>query len=261
MDEVDFFDDPFGEEFDSTDVINKGELKSDIATKGLKEQVRKDPEFNTRNFSQSDIDQLVNYDHERRKRLAFKSNLGEEISINPKEKTDLENQFRDFIVYPRISGNSQLRGDSILIPESQLKKSEKIVEIIDAPKTDPKHNPATVVVNRDENGDIDNINIICECGDRILLKFEKADLLDLDKLKLETQKLTTPVPFNLENSKGALSTQFEDDFLSDDDEKEFFNFGEEKKNKKAEIEEEFFDDNFGGDINVEGLDIDLSGIL
>lgn len=271
MDDFELDLDPFTEEFDSTDVINKGELKTDVGSKGIKEQIRKDPDFNTKDFSQDDIDQLVNYDHERRKKLSFQSNLGQEIEITNKE-TDLENNFRDYIVYPKISGNSLLRGDKILIPEKHLKKSSKSVEIVDAPKVRNRHSPATIVVNRDDSGDIDNIEVVCNCGDRILLKFEKADLLDLEKLKLETERISKPIPFSYENDEeeymkhknsSSKSKQtnneenFDDDFFGDES---FGNTTNSEKPAKIE-EEEFFDDDFGGDIDVNSLGIDLTGIM
>lgn len=267
MNEIDLDQDPFGEEFELDDVINKSELNSDVSKKGLESAVRKDPEFDTKSFSQDDIDQLVNYDQERRKKLSFESKLNEEIQFDPNDKKDLENTFKDYIVYPRISGNSNLKGGETIIRESQLKRTSRTVEIVDAPKV-KEHSPATVVVNRDDRGDIDNIEVVCECGDRILLKFEKADLLDLEKLKLETERLTTPVPFSLENAKEEIKVKKEqkesktNPFGDDDD---FFNVdGEDNSSKSKKIEEEeeeFFDEDFGGDISTDGLDIDLSGIL
>lgn len=269
MDEIDFDQDPFGEEFELEDVVNKGELNSDISKKGLKDQVRKDPEFNTRNYSQEDIDQLVNYDQERRKTLNFKSNIGEEIEIDENEEVDIDNTFKDYIVYPRISGNSHLKGDKTLIPESQLRKSSKLVEIVDAPKTKKKHSPATVIVNRDDKGDIDNIEVVCECGDRMLLKFEKADLLDLENLKLETERLTPPIPFGLEdeNEEEEASVNDKDKKSKNDspvDDDDFFSSEKPKEEIKEEeevFEEEFFEEDFGDDIDAKDLDIDLSGII
>lgn len=266
MNEIDLDQDPFGEEFELDDVINKGELNSNISKKGLESAVRKDPEFDTKSFSQDDIDQLVNYDQERRKRLSFESKLNDEIQFNPNEKKDLVNTFKDYIVYPRISGNSNIKGGETIIRESQLKKTSRTVEIVDAPKV-KEHSPATVVVNRDDRGDLDNIEIVCECGDRILLKFEKADLLDLEKLKLETERLTTPIPFGLENAKEEVKVkkdkkEIKSNPFGDDD--DFFNVDEDTSSKSKKIEEEeeeFFDEDFGGSISTEGLDIDLSGIL
>lgn len=267
MDEFDFDDEnPFGEEFELDDVINKGELNSSISKKGLESSRRTDPEFSTKGYSQSDIDQLVNYDQERRKEISFKKQLNEEIDLSEDNNEVLENSFKDFLVYPRISGKSQMRGDKTLIPNSHVVKSTKVVEIVDAPKTKKKHNPATILVNRDEVGDIDNVEIVCECGDRILLKFEKVDVFDLEKTKLETERLSGPVPFEFDeeeqesentNKSKVSSINEDDDFFGSDAPKN------KKIEKKAEPEEEFFDEDFGSDedLDLGNIGIDLSGIM
>jgi hypothetical protein len=267
MDEFEFDEEnPFGEEFELDDVINKGELNSPIAKKGLDQSRRTDPEFNTRGYSQSDIDQLVNYDQERRKKLNFKSRLNDEIDLEAAHQEELENSFKDYLVYPRISGQSQMRGDKTLIPNSHVVKSDKFVEIVDAPKLKKKHSPATIIVNRDEAGDIDNVEIVCDCGDRILLKFEKTDPFDLEKTKLETEKISGPVPFefdeespiDVDNKQDTISEiNNDDDFFSSDA------TPSKKIDKVEEVEEEFFDEDFGSDedLDLGNIGIDLSGIV
>ncbi len=263
MEEFELEGNPFEEEFDSNDVINKQELGSNISKKGLEKERRTDPEFNTKGFNQKDIDQLVNYDQERRKSISFKPELNDSIDVSEKHEEKLENEFRDFLVYPRISGNSHLRGNRSLIPSSNVVKSQKMVEIVDAPKTKSKHNPATILVNRDETGDIDNIEIVCNCGDRILFKFDKIDHLDDEITKLETQKLSGPIPFEhnneLENKqvKETKIKQNTDDFFEEENTKT----DEIKSKKDQEPEDEFFEEDFG--IDESDLDfggIDLSGI-
>lgn len=267
MDEFEFDEEnPFGEEFDLDDVINKGELNSPISKKGLDNNRRTDPEFSTKGYTQSDIDQLVNYDQERRKEISFKKQLNDEIDLNDEENEVVENTFKDFLVYPRISGKSQLRGDMTLIPNSHVVKSDKVVEIVDAPKTKKKHNPATILVNRDEIGDIDNVEIVCECGDRILLKFEKVDVFDLEKTKLETERLSGPIPFELDDEKQNKENLNKSTVSSINEDNDFFGSDAPKNKKiekKEESEEEFFDEDFGSDedLDLGNLGIDLSGIM
>lgn len=264
MEDFEIEDNPFDEVFDSNDVINKQELGSSISKKGLDNERRTDPDFNTKGFSQNDIDQLVNYDQERRKTLSFKKVLNDEIDLSDEHQTQLENEFKDFLVYPRISGTSHLKGDKTIIPSSNVVKSNKIVEIVDAPKTKIKHNPATILVNRDETGDIDNIEIVCNCGDRILLKFDKYDHLDDELTKLETERLSGPLPFE-EQDEHSHNHHNEPDDVQD----EFFEEDKSNKNKKEEKkskpekkpEEEFFEEDFGvDDSELDFGGIDLSGI-
>lgn len=268
MEEFEIEGNPFEEEFDSEDVINRDELQSSISKKDLDKQRRTDPEFNTKGYTQKDIDQLVNYDQERRKQLAFKSKMSDEIDLDVDENTQLENEFKDFLVYPRISGNSKLRGDKTLIPSSNVVKSDKIVEIVDAPKTKSKHSPATILVNRDEVGDIDNIEIVCTCGDRILLKFEKSDHLDAENTKLETEVLSGPLPFDDDDVKeeSNVKSKKEKSKVEEINEDDDF-FTSEKKGEKESLkenkveEEEFFEEDFGVDDSELDLGgIDLSGI-
>jgi hypothetical protein len=264
MEDFELEDNPFDEVFDSNDVINKQELGSTISKKGLDKERITDPEFNTKGFSQSDIDQLVNYDQERRKTLSFKKVLNEEIDLSDERQTQLENEFKDFLVYPRISGTSHLKGDKTIIPSSNVVKSNKIVEIVDAPKTKLKHNPATILVNRDETGDIDNIEIVCNCGDRILLKFDKFDHLDDELTKLETERLSGPLPFEEQDEH-----HHHHEIEKENEEDAFFEEDNSNKNKKVEkkakvekeSEEEFFEEDFGvDDTELDFGGIDLSGI-
>lgn len=267
MDEFEFDDEnPFGEEFELDDVINKGEINSNISKKGINNTRRTDPEFSTKGYSQSDIDQLVNYDQERRKEISFKRELNEEIDLKDENHEKLENSFKDFLIYPRISGKSQMRGDKTIIPNSNVVKSDKRVEIVDAPKTKKKHNPSTILVNRDEIGDIDNVEIICECGDRILLKFEKVDVFDLEKTKLETERISGPVPFELDDVESSQNKTNKPKKPNINEDEDFFSSdapNSKKVDNKPELIEEFFDDNFGNDdeLDLDNIGIDLSGIF
>lgn len=253
------FTDPFAEEFDQESVINKSELESDISKKEIDRP--KDSELKLQ-FSQDDIDKIVGYDDERRKSISFKDEVTEEIALDPEEKTDLNNEFSDFLQAPRISGTGKLRGDKYLYHTQNINETGNVVEIINAPADEKKHGAATVAVNRDDSGEVDHIEIVCNCGERIMLKFDYTDNLSGEQTIIYNKKVE-PEPFYEEE----IEKEFEEYKKEKEEEEEDFfateNIDSLAEGKKEEPQEEeiVWDDDFGVDEGeIDMGDIDLSGI-
>ena len=199
---------PFGEEFEDDAVINRGDAEIIDASKKDKEvkgeiipseefERRSDPEFSLKNFSDEDIDQIISYDNERRKKLTFREEI-DKVEIN--KKLDVpEEGFKDYLVAPSISGKRKYNDNPNLIEAKTAKDGGYKVEISDDPHLfDEGHEKATVMINRDEKGDVDNIEIKCKCGERILLKFEFAENFDDELTHVKIDKVGRPRPFTTE---------------------------------------------------------------
>jgi len=211
---------PFGEEFSDSDVVGRKDQEViDEQTKGPRVIKKEEAEerstkaFELGGFSQKDIDQLVSYDNERRKQISFKNELNDEIDLDV-EKPDSVNNFRDFIVAPHISGNNKkIKGDATIYPSNLVHKTGHKTEILDHPfKERDQKEKAAVIINRDESGDVDNIEIVCSCGERVLLKFNVTDANDTELTRSEYKKIDEPDPFDLNDIRSKEGSDYSEIF-------------------------------------------------
>lgn len=260
--------DPFAEEFDNEDVINKSELDSEISKKDV--EVPDQGGLGLK-FSDEDIERIVGYDENRRKNIAFKDEVTEEVKIDPNMKTDIDNQFADFLQAPRISGRGKLKGDAHVYQNQNINDTGHVIEIVGAPNSDKKHGAATIAVNRDDSGEVDHIEIICTCGERIMLKFDYTDNLAGEQTKIFNPQVA-PNPFHIDAQKEALN-DYDKDLFEEDDNSFFESNSEletglavtdssrEPTQESIEEEEIVWDTDFGvDDGELDMGDIDLSGI-
>jgi len=212
--------DPFGEEFSDSDVIGRKDQEIiDEQAKGSRVIKKEEAEgrdtkaFELGGFSQKDIDQLVSYDNERRKQISFKNEIDDEIDLDV-EKPDSVNNFKDFIVAPQISGNNKkIKGDATIYPSNLVHKTGHKTEILDHPFKERDHKEkAAVIINRDESGDVDNIEIVCSCGERVLLKFNVTDVNDTELTRSEYKKIEEPDPFDLNDIRDKEGSDYSEIF-------------------------------------------------
>jgi hypothetical protein len=258
------FSNPFEEEFELTDVINKTEISTGISQKTIKERPRSGSVL--KDLSEEDLDKIVHYDQERRKRKSFQSQLNEDVELSDQELI-LENEFKDFLIAPKITGSGNLKGKDHIYPKSKVKVTDKKVEITSAPpEKSHKHGKASVLINRDDKGDLENIEIVCDCGENILLKFEVVDNLNQNLTTIVKEDASNPKPFNQESTTAIKEHKdeneiplIEDGDLLLEDKPESIE-STEKESITSEAEEEWFDDFSDSDEDVDMGDVDLSGI-
>lgn len=257
------FSNPFDEEFDSKDVINKTEIATGIADKEIKD--KKEPGFLKDRLTDEDLERIISYDTEKRKKISFKPQITEEIETSD-EKFDVKNRFKDFFMAPKISGNGKLKGDAHIYPKGKIRELKKKVEITSSPnEKHTKHGAATVLINRDDTGDLDNIEIVCKCGETILLKFDILDNLEQEETKVINREIDEPTPFNEESEfkdieKGILTEPekvMDEGNINDED----IFLEEPEQNNLEKPEEDEWTDDFGvSEDELDLGDIDLSGI-
>lgn len=186
----DEYENPFDEEFDKNDVVNSKLLPNleNISTDDLDEldnkQAKADKLRLKAFLSQADVDRLVNYDEDKRKSNSFSNKFSSDTDSVDISPDDLYKSFQDFLVVPKITGVNSKIPHRNRLPSDFVKDRGDKVEISD----DPSHIPhtatnATVMVNRDTNGEVESIEVVCSCGEHTLIKFDYS-FDEKDKLNL-----------------------------------------------------------------------------
>lgn len=144
---------PFAEEFDKNQVVNKqeGEKKSAVMTDEeliealtLTEDLRKDKSFSN----------LIKGDPEEYEKPT------EEI---------LKKKFKDYLQIKNITGTKSDIPHSSRIPSEKVKDSGVMMEILDDPAISDEQKHSTVYVHKNENDEIEVIEVVCSCGKKTFI--------------------------------------------------------------------------------------------
>ena len=69
-----------------------------------------------------------------------------------------------------------------------------MVEIADAPIKIRKKHHSSVIVNREPNGEVESIEVLCTCGERTLIKFDFAENeKEFDLTEVFNEKIEDPI--------------------------------------------------------------------
>jgi uncharacterized protein (DUF433 family) len=285
---------PFPEEFDSKDVVNREEevdennpfgeefSKADVVNKDSLEKKSIPP------LTPEDIEKLIAYDEQKRLQRNFKTSVDLQSSglISPetilerfnlsenelfealslaederlksifKESYQLDKEdaiarelymrghFKDFLQLPKITGQKHSEFQSNIIKSESINKKSKKIEITDDPNfKDNRHSTTSVVVNRDESGELESIEVHCKCGERTLIKF---DYFDEDSGLESSSEVIKDNPGFVPFLTDAEREKVRDEYI------------EEQKNNedKQSIFEEFEGENVEDDYLSEGEDDD-----
>lgn len=176
----------------------------------------------------------------------FERRLFESIYSEEYKDTDeyrdlimLEKQFEDIIKAPRIDLKKNASLESNLLETDEIKTNKKFVEITQAPnpdKPDETHQMSTVEINRDESGEIENIVVICKCGEKTLIKFDYQDDLPVSNTNNNTNNESDEVTDNIdtENTESFVE-EYEPEEMNED-------VDEDADDVKSYEDEDFTDD-------------------
>lgn len=153
-------------------------------------------------ITEEDVQNYINFDEDTRKKLRFNDPYTDHT-----EEPDDKLPFKDFIMAPRLAG-SRIRPDyRNLMPSETLTDSGKRVEISDKlvdPSEESVHKHTSVIINRDEQGDVESIEVFCKCGERTLIKFDYFDEneeTDAQKTDSEKTEKATETEDNLSSEE------------------------------------------------------------
>ncbi len=195
-----FFDDSEAnhEEFDKNDVVNREDdedfanpFETDFNLVPLEEEK---PESDIKPLlTQDDLDSLINYDENKRRNNLFNNEFSQKAKSGKIEPDQPHKLFNDFLILPKISGTQRMPHSSRL-PSDFVKQKGEMVEISDAPIKARKKHHSSVIVNREPNGEVDSIEVVCTCGERTLIKFDFAEgNKDFDLTEVFNEKIEDPV--------------------------------------------------------------------
>ncbi len=189
------------EEFNKIDVVNKIEDDEDDINPF-------DIDFNKTPFeddeteiepkvkpllTEDDLDIIINYDDNKRKNLQFKYEFSQNAKSVKIEGDNLHKKFNDFLILPKISGQKNFPHSSRL-PSDYVKQKGEMVEIADAPIKIRKKHHSSVIVNREPNGEVESIEVLCTCGERTLIKFDFAENeKEFDLTEVFNEKIEDPI--------------------------------------------------------------------
>jgi len=176
---------PFSQEFDSDNVINREsemnpfdiDFDEDDNIDGTRQTKDKiEPMLKP---SDLDLEEYLNEDEEKIKSDNFRSVVSQKANSEEISGDDTSFIFKDFLRAPKISGKrkSGLTSTS-RFPSELLKSRGRKVEIADDPALkNLGKSQSTVIIHRDEAGEVEMIEIISVVGDRTLIKFEQTDVI------------------------------------------------------------------------------------
>lgn len=214
-------DDPFAFEFNTEDVINREEEITDPFAPDFNES-KINKKHNKKAFiTEEDLEQILNYKDSSRKDRLFDARIAKEASSVPIQTDDLHQHFSDFIVLPKISGTNNKIPNSMRLPSDYVKSRGDKVEIADDPSMDEStDNPASVIVNRDQYGEVESIEVLCKCGERTFIKFDFAEENEkFDLTEIYNKEIKAPSEFDMKKlkQKPRVASVNIDDILTQED--------------------------------------------
>ncbi len=111
----------------------------------------------------------------------------------------INRNFRDFLQYPKISGEDKFGLERKFIPKEQIQGKDKKIEIADSVKFDEENHSTTIEIIRSAEGDIENIVVYCRCGEKTLIRFDYDDKTDADETQIIKDPPGSIAPLNVSN--------------------------------------------------------------
>ncbi len=240
---------PFDFEFNAEDVVNREEEITDPFAEDFNEsKINKKP--NKKAFiTEADLEQILNYKDSDRSERLFESKINENAFSSKVQPDNLHQHFNDFMIMPKISGLNNKIPNSMRLPADYVVQRGEKIEIANDPSLDKsKDNPASVIVNRDQYGEVESIEVLCNCGERTYIKFDFAEENEkFDLTEIYNKEITSPQEFDMKKLREKpkiAKANIEDIFTSED----MSNLTDDRKdsNKSSELEdfENLLDSNF-----------------
>ncbi|MDR0927277.1 MAG: hypothetical protein LBO69_05870 [Ignavibacteria bacterium] len=101
---------------------------------------------------------------------------------NPDElfKDFLQENFKDYLLAKKISGNNQVKFADKVVASENIKLDDEKVEITDLERNvDTTLHKTSVLINRNEDMEIDSIEVLCQCGERTVIKFDEVEDINI----------------------------------------------------------------------------------
>lgn len=146
-------------EDDLRELIQSGDANP-LNIREMKDDEYKSPVIKEEHTHSENISEYGPEEHER-----GNEEVGDEV------KEYLLKNFKDFLEYPKISGNEKVTSSNIIQKEKTESLNEK-VEVYNEPDIEDEHGSTTVELNKNDKGDVESILIYCKCGEKTLIRFD-----------------------------------------------------------------------------------------
>ncbi len=160
---------PFEEEFDKKKVVNRDLQKAKkITNEGKIQKEISSPEFD-------ELSDFSPYSDEERKNQLFQFEYGSSEPVKDDDEI-LRNNFKDFLVLKKLAGKSSGLSGTGLYHSDRLIDTGKKIKIYDDPeiKKESRDSSANIVIHKNDEGDIETIEITCQCGERTIINLDYA---------------------------------------------------------------------------------------
>jgi hypothetical protein len=224
-------DDKFGlseyEMPDEDDIEDFDSIKHLLTEEEKNNYLKKHQPKNNENFEVSKQDKI-------KEQAEFEKTLFDALYSDEYKESDeykdmifLEKQFDPLVKAPLIEFKKNASIESNLLEPDMIKKNKKFVEITQAPSINNDeitHETSSVEITRDENGEIENIVVVCKCGEKTLIRFDYSD----------------------ENTAAEQNMPELDDFLN------------EEHQEHEETEQEISNEEFAEDYDFQSIESDIN---
>jgi hypothetical protein len=94
-------------------------------------------------------------------------------------KMFLQDNFQDYLISKKISGNHKVRFSDKVIAKKFVEESNQQIEVADLLHSSGSEVKKTsVLIHRDDDMEIESIEILCKCGERTVIKFAQVENMD-----------------------------------------------------------------------------------
>lgn len=104
----------------------------------------------------------------------------------------LQENFRDYLLAKKITGNNPLKYSDKVIAQEIIEQTNKSVEIADFTHSSDVTKKTSILINRDDEMDIESIEILCKCGEKTVMKFDAVEGLDSSDIDALESSITAP---------------------------------------------------------------------
>ena len=89
----------------------------------------------------------------------------------------LQENFKDYLLAKKITGNNQMKFGDKIIAQEIIEDANKSIEIADLTQFDISKK-TSILINRDDEMEIESIEVLCKCGEKTVIKFDAVEDFD-----------------------------------------------------------------------------------
>jgi hypothetical protein len=98
-------------------------------------------------------------------------------------KMFLQDNFQDYLISKKISGNHKIRFSDKVIAKEFVEESHQQIEVADLLHSSGLEVKKTsVLIHRDDDMEIESIEILCKCGEKTVIKFAQVENMEEESL-------------------------------------------------------------------------------